>query len=97
MVIELFQIDTKNNFKIIIKKFIRSKGPSLLVKIANGSLKNLIRPKILLRLKKNLCKLMNDFNFSSTKEFKSFLNNEKIRKYWLFAEDNHTKFQVQAN
>ena len=37
-----FKIDTKNNFKIIIKKFIRSKGPSLLeVKIANGSLKTL--------------------------------------------------------
>ena len=47
-----FKIDTKNNFKIIIKKFIRSKGPSLLeVKIANGSLKNLIRPKNLIKIK----------------------------------------------
>ena len=47
-----FKINSKNNIKIIIKKFISSKGPSLLeVKIANGSLKYLLRPKNLLSIK----------------------------------------------
>ncbi len=47
-----FKINSKNNIKITIKKFINSKGPSLLeVKIVNGSLKNLLRPKNLLSIK----------------------------------------------
>ena len=41
----------------IIKKFLITKGPSLLeVKIQNGSLKNLSRPKNLIDIKKKFMK-----------------------------------------
>jgi len=47
------KITNKNNIKNVMKKFIKSKGPSLLeVKIKNGSLKNLLRPKNLIKIKK---------------------------------------------
>ncbi len=49
-----FFINNKKNLKIKIKSFIKSKGPSFLeVKINNGSLKNLSRPKNLNKIKKN--------------------------------------------
>ncbi len=48
-----FKIKKKSETKNIIRKFIKSRGPSFLeVKIKNGSLKNLSRPKNLLRIKK---------------------------------------------
>jgi phosphonopyruvate decarboxylase len=47
-----FQIKRKNKVKIELKRFIKSKGPSFLeVKIKNGSMKNLIRPKNLIYIK----------------------------------------------
>ena len=47
-----YKIENQNNIKKIIKRFISSKGPSLLeVKIKNGSLKNLSRPENLLSIK----------------------------------------------
>jgi phosphonopyruvate decarboxylase len=47
-----YKIDSPKIIKKIIKKFINSKGPSLLeVKIKNGSLKNLSRPKNLIKIK----------------------------------------------
>ena len=47
-----FKIDDKNKIKLKIKKFIRTKGPSLLeVKINNGALENLSRPKNLIKIK----------------------------------------------
>jgi len=47
-----FKINNKSNFKLKIKSFIKAKGPSLLeVKINNGSLKNLSRPKDLIEIK----------------------------------------------
>ena len=49
-----FIIKKNNNYKSIIKKFIKSSGPSFLeVKTSVGSLKNLIRPKNLINVKKN--------------------------------------------
>ena len=49
-----FRIRNKKNLKEILKKFIKSKGPSLLeVKINNGTLKNLSRPKNLVKIKEN--------------------------------------------
>ena len=48
-----FKISKKIDLKKNIKKFIKTKGPSFLeVKIKNGSLKNLSRPKNLLQIKK---------------------------------------------
>jgi len=48
-----FKIKEKSELKNIIKKFIKTKGPSFLeVKIKNGSLNNLPRPKNLLQIKK---------------------------------------------
>ncbi|MDC3152577.1 phosphonopyruvate decarboxylase [Pelagibacteraceae bacterium] len=47
-----FQIDDKKNIKLKIKNFIKSRGPSLLeVKISNGTLDNLSRPKNLIKIK----------------------------------------------
>lgn len=47
-----YKISVKTNYESTIKKFIRSKGPSLLeVKIRNGTLKDLSRPKNLLKIK----------------------------------------------
>ena len=47
-----YKIDNQKNIKKMIKKFIISKGPSLLeVKIKNGTLNNLSRPQNLLRIK----------------------------------------------
>ena len=47
-----FIIKDKKNIKSKIKRFIKAKGPSLLeVKINNGSLKNLSRPKNLTKIK----------------------------------------------
>ena len=52
-----FQIQNKSALKKIIKNFLTSKGPSLLeVKIQNISLKNLSRPKNLIRIKENFMK-----------------------------------------
>ena len=46
------KINNKNNINNIIKKFIRSKGPSLLeVRIRNGFSNNLPRPKNLIKIK----------------------------------------------
>jgi len=46
------KISNKNSIRNILQKFIKSKGPSLLeVKIKNGSLKNLSRPKDLIKIK----------------------------------------------
>ncbi len=48
-----FKINSKHNFQKIIKKFMQSKGPSLLeVRTKNSSLKNLSRPKNLIEIKK---------------------------------------------
>ncbi len=48
-----FQIKKNNQIKSILKRFIASKGPSLLeVKIKKKALKNLQRPKNLHQLKK---------------------------------------------
>ena len=47
-----FIIKDKKNIRSKIKSFIKAKGPSLLeVKINNGSLKNLSRPKNLTKIK----------------------------------------------
>ncbi len=47
-----FKIEKKKNIKVIIQRFINSKGPSLLeVKIKSGSLNNLSRPKNLIKIK----------------------------------------------
>ncbi len=47
-----FKISKKKNFKNILKKFIKFKGPSLLeVRIRNDSLPNLSRPKNLIKIK----------------------------------------------
>lgn len=49
-----FKITSKNKIETSIKKFIRSTGPSLLeVRIKKGSLKNLPRPKNLIKIKEN--------------------------------------------
>ena len=48
-----FKIKDKNKVKLIIKKFLKSKGPSFLeVLISLGSIKNLDRPKNLIEIKK---------------------------------------------
>ncbi|MFL2889798.1 MAG: phosphonopyruvate decarboxylase [Pelagibacteraceae bacterium] len=48
-----FKINNKNNFEKTIKKFVKSRGPSLLeVRIASKSMKNLSRPKDLIQIKK---------------------------------------------
>ncbi len=47
-----FQIKNKNNMNKIIRSFLKKTGPSLLeVKIKRGSLKNLLRPKNLIKIK----------------------------------------------
>ena len=52
-----FQINNKRILKKILKKFLASRGPSLLeVKIQSTSLKNLSRPKDLIRIKENFMK-----------------------------------------
>ncbi len=52
-----FQIQNKFILKKILKKFLTSKGPSLLeVKIQNISLNNLSRPKSFIRIKENFMK-----------------------------------------
>ena len=52
-----FQINNKLRFKKELKKFLLSKGPSLLeVKIQNISLKNLSRPKNLIKIKEKFMK-----------------------------------------
>ncbi len=49
---KFFKVSNSSNLSSIIKKFIKSKGPSLLeVKIKNGSMKNLSRPKNLINIK----------------------------------------------
>tara|TARA_B100001057_G_scaffold181537_1_gene182272 strand:+ start:1849 stop:2952 length:1104 start_codon:yes stop_codon:yes gene_type:complete len=49
-----FSIKDKNNLTMIIKKFLKKSGPSLIeVKIRNKSLMNLLRPKNLKEIKKN--------------------------------------------
>ena len=49
-----YKITNKKSLEKILKKFIKSKGPSLLeVKINNGTLKNLSRPKNLIKIKDN--------------------------------------------
>jgi len=48
-----FKIKDKNKVNLIIKKFLKSKGPSFLeVLISLGSIKNLGRPKNLIEIKK---------------------------------------------
>ena len=50
-------ITSKNRINEKIKKFLSSQGPSLLeVKISKGNLKNLIRPKNLIKLKNHFLK-----------------------------------------
>mgnify|MGYP001180394190 FL=1 len=52
-----FQIKSKKQIKEVLKKFIKINGPSLLeTKIRNGSIKNLLRPKKLIEIKKNFMK-----------------------------------------
>ena len=52
-----FLIKKNDNYKSTIKKFIKSSGPSFLeIKTNIGSLKNLIRPKNLISVKKNFSK-----------------------------------------
>ena len=47
------KISAKKDLKKTIKSFIKSNGPTLLeVKIDNGTIKNLSRPKNLLKIKK---------------------------------------------
>ena len=49
-----FSLNKSSKIKFMIKKFIKSSGPSLLeVKIKNGTLPNLSRPKDLIKIKKN--------------------------------------------
>ena len=49
-----YKITNKKSLERILKKFIKSKGPSLLeVKINNGTLKSLSRPKNLIKIKDN--------------------------------------------
>ena len=63
-----YKIDSPKNINKVIKKFINSKGPSLLeVKIKNGSLKNLSRPENLLRIKENLWWIDERFIFCSNR------------------------------
>ena len=48
-----FKISNKKNINNIMKSFLKSKGPSFLeIKIDNGSIENLKRPKDFLSLKK---------------------------------------------
>jgi len=52
-----FQIKNKKQVKIVLKNFIKIKGPNLLeVRIKQGSIKNLLRPKSLITIKKNFMK-----------------------------------------
>lgn len=52
-----FKIENKKSILPVIKKIIKSNGPSLLeIKIKNGSLKNLSRPKNLIAIKNNFMK-----------------------------------------
>lgn len=52
-----FKIKSYEEIKTSLKKFIKARGPSLLeVKIKNGSLKNLSRPKNLINIKQNFIK-----------------------------------------
>ncbi len=54
---KIFRISKKNQIKKFLKMFIKSQGSNLLeVKIKNQSLKNLIRPKNLIEIKKNFMK-----------------------------------------
>ena len=49
-----YKIINKKKIKKILKQFVKSKGPSLLeVKINNGTLKKLSRPKNLIKIKEN--------------------------------------------
>lgn len=49
-----YKIINKKSLEKILKKFVKSKGPSLLeVTISNGTLKNLSRPKNLIKIKEN--------------------------------------------
>ena len=49
-----YKITNKKSLERILKKFVKSKGPSLLeVKINNGTLKSLSRPKNLIKIKDN--------------------------------------------
>ena len=53
-----FLIDGKKNIKTTIMNFLKKAGPNLLeVKIKNKALKNLIRPKNLISIKKNFMKI----------------------------------------
>ena len=54
---KILQITKKNEVKKKLKSFLNTKGPSFLeVKIKNGTMKNLIRPKSLSVIKKNFLK-----------------------------------------
>ena len=49
-----YKITNKKSLEKILKKFVKSKGPSLLeVTISNGTLKNLSRPENLIKIKEN--------------------------------------------
>ena len=49
-----FQISKNKNLEKVIKTFLKTNGPVFLeVKIKNGTLKNLIRPKNLINIKNN--------------------------------------------
>ena len=52
--VKYFKMSTTKNFKNIIHKFLRCNGPAMLeVIIRNGTIKNLSRPKNLLKIKNN--------------------------------------------
>ena len=52
-----FKIYKKNELKFVLKKFLKSKGPSFLeVAISKGSMQNLMRPKDLIKIKNNFLK-----------------------------------------
>ena len=85
-----YKIDSPKIIKKIIKKFINSKGPSLLeVKIKNGSLKNLSRPKNLIKIKEKIYdQLMSNISFSSVNELKVLLKEKKLQKILLICGEN---------
>ena len=85
-----FVIKNKNHLKTVLKKFIKSPGPSFLeVKIVNGSLNYLQRPKNLVKIKDHFIKkLMSKPIPNSKKDLDSFFKKEKFSKIFIICGKN---------
>ena len=82
-----FKANNELNYTKAIKKLMKSSGPSLLeVKINPGTIKNLIRPKNFLKIKRRIYEMISKWlKTNSIKDLKYFLKDKKFKKIFLLT------------